>query len=1157
MAGVLDGVTVAERVRAAQQLHEARDHLRAVTDSMGEALCTLDDAGHVHYMNAAAEHLLGYGIDELRGRTLHDATHYRHPDGSPYPIQDCPLYAAHRAREPTRVEDDMFIRRDGTDVPVSWVLTPFDSAEGNHSVIVFTDNTRAKAQQEKLQLEIDELSDVRDLHEALQEQRFELFAQPIIDLTTGATVSHELLLRMRERDGAIRVPGSFLTIAERCGLIRELDRWVIGQSARLSGEGHRVELNLSAASLSDPCLFDDFVDAIARHGADPALMVIELTETALMQDEASARSFIERVRVLGCEFALDDFGTGFGGFSYLKRLPVDYLKIDVEFVRDVCTDSASRKVVQAVVGLAKAFGQRTVAEGVEDDMTLRMIREMGVDYAQGYGIGLPAPLDDTLYAAGSQSLEQSRSKRVLDSHRTRRASRDQAGPQTDSGPLLDLAATMTSELAQQRTRLLDAQSIAKLGSWEWDIASDTINWSAELCRIYGLAPDAHPKDFEAALGCLHHEDRSRVEAQIRAAYESGEPFALKARIVRPDGSVRVLQSLGEVIVGDDGQPGRLLGTGQDITERESMEAQLRSSSRYFDLSRDVIAAAGFDGHFKRVNPAVQLILGWTPEEFMAQRFIDLVHPDDRAATLAEVDKLAAGAVTLSFVNRYLAKGGGYRWLDWNAIVAPGEPLMYCSGRDITERKEAESALATSERQTRQIIETAHDAFVAIDAQGLITDWNPTAQDTFGWSRHEALGRELAQMIIPERYRDAHHSGLERFRAGGEARVVGKLLELSAMHRDGREFPIEMTISATETPDGHTFNAFLRDITARRDAEHETERSRRLLERLLRAQHAITRVFAEAQSSDEALRALLAALGEAMEWQLGAWWAREDGEEVLHCRSVWRRDDSASEFEKISLSLELPRGLALPGRAWASGEAEWTADLAADPSFPRSKAAADDGLHASLCVPIFAEHEFRGAVEFFGSHIGEPDHATRQILGTIADQIGGFMAVLDERTDLLGKLQRLALTDELTGLDNRRAWQEALERETARARRHGEPLCVAMLDLDHFKRFNDTHGHQAGDRLLAEMAHEWRAQVRAGDILARYGGEEFSLVLPRSSLEVAESVLARVRAATPQAQTCSAGVVAFDGIESVEHLVGRADAALYAAKAQGRDRTVTA
>jgi diguanylate cyclase (GGDEF)-like protein len=166
-------------------------------------------------------------------------------------------------------------------------------------------------------------------------------------------------------------------------------------------------------------------------------------------------------------------------------------------------------------------------------------------------------------------------------------------------------------------------------------------------------------------------------------------------------------------------------------------------------------------------------------------------------------------------------------------------------------------------------------------------------------------------------------------------------------------------------------------------------------------------------------------------------------------------------------------------------------------------------------------------------------------------------VLDQRSELLRKLERLALTDELTGLANRRAWQQSLERELARARRHHEPLCVAMLDLDHFKRFNDTHGHQAGDRLLREIAQTWRAQLRASDILARYGGEEFALVSPAWPLTAATAVLARVRAATPKGQTCSAGLAVFSGSESGEELVARADAALYEAKAQGRDRMIVA
>jgi len=120
-----------------------------------------------------------------------------------------------------------------------------------------------------------------------------------------------------------------------------------------------------------------------------------------------------------------------------------------------------------------------------------------------------------------------------------------------------------------------------------------------------------------------------------------------------------------------------------------------------------------------------------------------------------------------------------------------------------------------------------------------------------------------------------------------------------------------------------------------------------------------------------------------------------------------------------------------------------------------------------------------------------------------------------------------------------------------------PLSAAMLDIDHFKHFNDTHGHQAGDRLLCDMAHMWRSQLRATDILARYGGEEFAVLIATWPIGLAETVLERLRDATPEGLTCSAGLAAFDGSETAEALVARADQALYEAKARGRDRTAIA
>jgi two-component system sensor histidine kinase/response regulator len=384
---------------------------------------------------------------------------------------------------------------------------------------------------------------------------------------------------------------------------------------------------------------------------------------------------------------------------------------------------------------------------------------------------------------------------------------------------------VTSILGHQRSQLSEIQSLAMLGSWEWDVATDTIDWSDELCRIFGVEPGHDPAGFADYLERVHPEDRARVEAAIQEAYHAGGRFSIKHRLVRPDGPTRVLQGHGHVVMGEDRQPVKMVGTGQDITKGELMEEELRRSGRYFQLSRDLVCTAGFDGRFTQLNAAWTETLGWTEAELRASPILEFVHPDDREETRRLAANLGSGGVAVDFVNRYRTRQGEWRWLEWNAIGAPEEQVIYASARDVTERKCVEAALAASERHTRQILETAHDAFVAIDADGLITDWNPQAQALFGWSHAEVLGCELAATLLPVSHRDAHRRGMAHFLATGEGPVLGKLLQLPALHRDGREFPIELTISAVETGHGYSFNAFVRDITQRRHAQEELELAR--------------------------------------------------------------------------------------------------------------------------------------------------------------------------------------------------------------------------------------------------------------------------------------------------------------------------------------------
>jgi EAL domain-containing protein (putative c-di-GMP-specific phosphodiesterase class I) len=236
---------------------------------------------------------------------------------------------------------------------------------------------------------------------ALEEDRFELFQQPILDIRKDEVTHHELLVRLPGDSGELIPPGTFLYIAEQFGLIQSIDRWVVCQAARLierlHAEGDPVTLtvNLSGASITDASLLEVVEQEIRETGIDPHSLIFEVTETAAIVNIDKARRFAARLGELGCAFALDDFGAGFGSFYYLKHLPFDYLKIDGDFIRQLPTSKADQLTVKAIVQIAHGLGKQTVAEFVGDDATLTLLSRFGVDYAQGYHTGRPVAVSDT------------------------------------------------------------------------------------------------------------------------------------------------------------------------------------------------------------------------------------------------------------------------------------------------------------------------------------------------------------------------------------------------------------------------------------------------------------------------------------------------------------------------------------------------------------------------------------------------------------------------------------------------------------------------------------------------------------------------------------------------------------------------------------------
>lgn len=230
------------------------------------------------------------------------------------------------------------------------------------------------------------------IREAIDQERIVVYAQPIFDLRSHSVAREELLVRMLDENDDVIPPSSFLPTAERLGLIVEIDRLVLAKAIELAGRSRPIAVNVSGASLCEPALIADVRAAIAD-GLNPGWLDFEITETAAITNMDAARTFAQTVTGMGCGLGLDDFGTGFSSFAYLKELPVEHLKIDIEFIRELPSSPTDQRLVQALVQFAKAFGQETVAEGIENAETLAMVRAFEIDYAQGFHIGEPALVD--------------------------------------------------------------------------------------------------------------------------------------------------------------------------------------------------------------------------------------------------------------------------------------------------------------------------------------------------------------------------------------------------------------------------------------------------------------------------------------------------------------------------------------------------------------------------------------------------------------------------------------------------------------------------------------------------------------------------------------------------------------------------------------------
>ncbi len=310
----------------------------------------------------------------------------------------------------------------------------------------------------------------------------------------------------------------------------------------------------------------------------------------------------------------------------------------------------------------------------------------------------------------------------------------------------------------------------------------------------------------------------------------------------------------------------------------------------------------------------------------------------------------------------------------------GEKLrVLVDHRNVTKSQLAFLALQESQATMQAIIRNALDAHILMDQEGAVVGWNPKAEEIFGWSPQEAVGRSLANVIIPPGYREAHGRGLKKFLAGGMGPVLDKRFEIEGWHKEGRPFPVELTIAAIKRPGGYLFSAFIRDVTER---VHQ--------ERRQAAEHRIAELLLEAASLDAASQDIIGMICDTLGWRLGVLWKVDEDMQVLRCAAIGKEPQGCESFVERTRQINFVRGAGLPGRVWESGRVEWIPDVTQDGNFPRAPFALEAGLHAAFAFPIRLYGKVHAVMEFFAKGIRPPDRKLLDMFDGVAAELSQFL-----------------------------------------------------------------------------------------------------------------------------------------------------------------------
>jgi two-component system sensor histidine kinase/response regulator len=648
-----DGSLVPSGIREITDRRRAEDRFRALLESAPDAMVIVDGAGEIVFVNSQTEKLFGYRREELLGGRVEmlvpDRSRDHHPDHRT-------RYCADPHQRSMGAGLELCGRRkDGSEFPVEIWLSPLETESGT---LVS--------------------SAIRDLSDRKRLERLAGHLAAVVNSSDDAIISKTI-------EGTIVTwnPG-----AER--LYGYTDTEAVGNSiSMLVPKGHHDDVPQLLATVARGESVERF--ETVRRCKNGALVDVSLTISA-MRDASG--------RVRGASTIARDITDQKRSAAALARA-----RAEIDRFFDLSLDlMVIANDTGHFVRVNPAFEQ--ILGYTPQELTDRPF----TDFIH------PDDLQPTLdtyatQAAGGAIADFENRYRCRDgSYRWLLWS----ATRIQDGFIYATARDVTErkrtevELRASEQRLTLAQRAGGIGSWDWNVATGAIVWSAEMEEMYGLPAGGFENRYENWARMVHPDDLAAVEAALNHAAATQSDWRQSFRIHRPDGAERWISALARPYHDSDGES-RMVGVNTDVTDQREAERKLAEAARFFELSGDMVCTAGLDGYFKLLNERWGQTLGWTTGELLARPFAEFVHPDDLQRTTEELARLGERPSTIAFINRYRTRGGGWRWLEWNAAGASEEGLIHASARDVTARIEAEAAIRRAEAEVAKARDEALEA----------------------------------------------------------------------------------------------------------------------------------------------------------------------------------------------------------------------------------------------------------------------------------------------------------------------------------------------------------------------------------------------------------------------------------------------------------------